>query len=120
MIDEGPICAVHGVAGWRLIDLAQWIFEEFRIRVAKQTQLDQRALERGHMTRYDAKMLSIVALCGVTIGRARLPSSSHRGGSKRNRRAIELKPPSLTKYVAENPAHEAARAMARADLSRHP
>jgi hypothetical protein len=22
---------------WRLIDLAQWIFEEFRIRIAKQT-----------------------------------------------------------------------------------
>jgi hypothetical protein len=28
---------VHGVVRWRLIDLAQWIFEEFRITVAKQT-----------------------------------------------------------------------------------
>jgi transposase len=37
MIDEGPIPAVHGVMRWRLIDLAQWIFEEFRITVAKQT-----------------------------------------------------------------------------------
>src|SRR5215207_8476071 len=37
MIESGPIPAVHGVVRWRLIDLVQWIFEEFRITVAKQT-----------------------------------------------------------------------------------
>src|SRR4051812_7322088 len=37
MIESGPIPAVHGVVRWRLIDLAQWIFEEFRIVIAKQT-----------------------------------------------------------------------------------
>ena len=37
MIESGPIPAVHGVVHWRLIDLAQWIFEEFRITIAKQT-----------------------------------------------------------------------------------
>jgi transposase len=37
MIENGPIPAVHGVVRWRLIDLAQWIFEEFRIIIAKQT-----------------------------------------------------------------------------------
>src|SRR5262245_38127785 len=37
MIESGPIPAVHGVVSWRLIDLAQWIFEEFRITIAKQT-----------------------------------------------------------------------------------
>jgi len=37
MIESGPIPAVHGVVRWRLIDLAQWIFEEFRIIIAKQT-----------------------------------------------------------------------------------
>jgi transposase len=37
MIERGPIPAVHGVVRWRLIDLAQWIFEEFRIPIAKQT-----------------------------------------------------------------------------------
>src|SRR5580704_9121039 len=37
MIESGPIPAVHGVVRWRLIDLAQWIFEEFRITIAKQT-----------------------------------------------------------------------------------
>ena len=37
MIESGPIPAVHGVVRWRLIDLSQWIFEEFRITIAKQT-----------------------------------------------------------------------------------
>ena len=37
IIESGPIPAVHGVVHWRLIDLAQWIFEEFRITIAKQT-----------------------------------------------------------------------------------
>src|ERR1019366_8346481 len=36
MIESGPIPAIHGVVRWRLIDLAQWIFEEFRITIAKQ------------------------------------------------------------------------------------
>ena len=37
MIESGPIPAVHGVVRWRLVDLSQWIYEEFRITVAKQT-----------------------------------------------------------------------------------
>jgi transposase len=37
MIESGPIPAIHGVVRWRLVDLAQWIYEEFRITVAKQT-----------------------------------------------------------------------------------
>src|SRR5216110_3753419 len=37
IVENGPIPAVHGVVRWRLIDLAQWIFEEFRITIAKQT-----------------------------------------------------------------------------------
>jgi transposase len=36
MVDEGPNPAIHGVVRWRLIDLAQWIFEEYRISVTKQ------------------------------------------------------------------------------------
>src|SRR5476651_388301 len=37
MIENGPIPAIHSVVRWQLIDLAQWIFEEFRITIAKQT-----------------------------------------------------------------------------------
>ena len=36
MIESGPIPAIHGVVRWRLIDLAQWVWGEYRIRVAKQ------------------------------------------------------------------------------------
>jgi transposase len=37
MIESGPIPAVHGVVRWRIIDLCQWLWEEFRIGVSKQT-----------------------------------------------------------------------------------
>ena len=37
MVESGPIPAVHGVVRWRLIDLAQWVWEEFRISIGKQT-----------------------------------------------------------------------------------
>src|ERR1700692_2545823 len=47
MIESGPIPAVHGVVRWRLIDLAQWIFEEFRITIAKQT-LRREVRARGY------------------------------------------------------------------------
>ena len=37
IIESGPIPAIHGVVRWRIIDLCQWIYEEFRVVVAKQT-----------------------------------------------------------------------------------
>ncbi len=37
VIDEGPIPAVLGVVRWRLVDLVQWIWEEFRITISAQT-----------------------------------------------------------------------------------
>jgi hypothetical protein len=37
MIESGPIPAVHGVVRWRLADLMQWLWEEYRIRISKQT-----------------------------------------------------------------------------------
>jgi transposase len=37
MIEAGPTPAIHGVVRWRLIDLCQWIWEEFQLRVSKQT-----------------------------------------------------------------------------------
>jgi transposase len=36
-IDQGPIPAIHGVVRWRLVDLGQWLWEEFRVSVSKQT-----------------------------------------------------------------------------------
>jgi len=37
IVESGPIPAVHGVVRWRMVDLRRWIFEEFRVVVAKQT-----------------------------------------------------------------------------------
>ena len=37
MVEAGPIPAVHGVVRWRLVDLIQWVFEEFRLSISKQT-----------------------------------------------------------------------------------
>lgn len=37
VIESGPIPAIHGVVRWRLVDLCQWVWEEFRIVIAKQT-----------------------------------------------------------------------------------
>jgi transposase len=36
-IDDGPIPAVHGVVRWRLVDLIEWLWEEFRVTISKQT-----------------------------------------------------------------------------------
>ena len=37
MIESGPTPAIHGVMRWRIVDLCQWLYEEFRVSVAKQT-----------------------------------------------------------------------------------
>src|SRR4051795_409885 len=37
IVEQGPIPAIHGVVRWRLIDLIQWVWEEFRITISKQT-----------------------------------------------------------------------------------
>ena len=37
IVESGPIPAIHGVVRWRLKDLVQWIFEEFRISLDEST-----------------------------------------------------------------------------------
>src|SRR3982750_4256439 len=37
IVEQGPIPAIHGVVRWRLIDLIQWVWEEFRLSISKQT-----------------------------------------------------------------------------------
>src|ERR1700745_1491578 len=37
MIGSGPRPSLHGVVRWRLGDLCQWLWEEFRASIAKQT-----------------------------------------------------------------------------------
>ena len=37
IIESGPIPAVHGVVRWRLVDLIQWLWDEHRLPISKQT-----------------------------------------------------------------------------------
>jgi transposase len=37
ILESGPIPAVHGVVRWRIVDLCQWMFDEFRVVVSQQT-----------------------------------------------------------------------------------
>jgi len=37
VIESGPIPAIHDVVRWRLVDLCQWLWEEFRVSVTRQT-----------------------------------------------------------------------------------
>ena len=35
IVESGPIPASHGAVRWRLIDLAQWVWDEFAINISK-------------------------------------------------------------------------------------
>ena len=37
VVEDGPIPAIHSVVRWRLVDLMDWVFEEFRTSISKQT-----------------------------------------------------------------------------------
>lgn len=37
IVESGPIPASHGVVRWRLVDLAQWVWDEFSVSISKQT-----------------------------------------------------------------------------------
>jgi len=36
LVEAGPIPAIHEVVRWRLIDLVQWVFDEYGLSVTKQ------------------------------------------------------------------------------------
>ena len=64
-VDAGPIPAIQGVVRWRLIDLIQWIWEEFRITISKQTlSRELRAMDYRKLSarpRHHAKSEAAVA-----------------------------------------------------------
>lgn len=84
IVESGPIAAVHGVVRWRLIDLAQWLFEEFRISISKQTlSRELRALGLRKLSarpRHHAQDAEALAAFKKTSPRAwrRSPSATRR------------------------------------------
>ena len=80
IVESGPNPAVHGVVRWRLIDLAQWVFEEFRISISKQTlSRELRALELRKLSarpRHHAQDAEALAAFKKTSPRASTRSPS--------------------------------------------
>jgi transposase len=37
IVESGPNPAVHGVVRWRIVDLRQWLYDEFQVSVSEQT-----------------------------------------------------------------------------------
>ena len=37
LVEDGPIPAIHGVVRWRLVDLVQWLWDEYRVSVDQST-----------------------------------------------------------------------------------
>ena len=59
MLEQGPIPALHGVVRWRLIDLVQWVWDEFGLAISEQTlSRELRALNYRKLSarpRHDAR-----------------------------------------------------------------
>jgi transposase len=82
IVESGPTPAVHGVVRWRLIDLAQWVFDEFRISISKQTlSRELRALGLRKLSarpRHHAQDAAALAAFKKTLPRASTRSPSAR------------------------------------------
>src|ERR1700687_1051272 len=87
IVESGPIPAVHGVVRRRLIDLAQWVFEEFRLSISKQTlSRELRALELRKLSarpRHHAQDAEAMAAFKKTSLRASARSPSARRRASR-------------------------------------
>src|SRR4051795_11230072 len=119
-VDAGPIPAIHGVVRWRLIDLIQWLWEEFRLSISKQTlSRELRAMNDRKLSarpRHHAKNEAAVAAfkktfppawrrsCGCSAAsRSRFGLRARRGLGRRTRsrdagpNAARARPPRRTK-----------------------
>src|SRR4051795_8511374 len=84
-IDDGPIPSVHGVVRWRLVDLIEWLWDEFRLRISKQTlSREVRALGYRKLTarpRHHAKSeaeVSAFKIYGPAVRRKRAAADGER------------------------------------------
>ena len=85
VLESGPIPAVHGVVRWRIVDLCQWIFEEFRVAVSQQTlgrvlrKMGYRKLSarpRHHAQAAGAIEAEIYAVIDIPVAAKRSPRCS--------------------------------------------
>ena len=94
-VDAGPIPAIHGVVRWRLIDLIQWIWEEFRITISKQTlSRELRAMDYRKLSarpRHHAKNEAAVSAFKKTF-RPVWRRSGRRSAASRSRSGSPMRP----------------------------
>ena len=82
MVENGPNPAVHGVIRWRIIDLCQWIWEEYQISVSKQTL--SRKLRALSPPRRNSVSVSVCTKLPSAVG----PLCAHQVGFHEPRRRI--------------------------------
>ena len=58
-IEDGPVPAIHGVVRWRVIDLVQWLSDDFQVAVSKQ-RLSRELRQMGRAAKGSA-----CAACGM-------------------------------------------------------
>src|SRR6202049_1154146 len=113
IVESGPIPAVHGVVRWRLIDLAQWVFDEFRISISKQTlSRELRALEWRKLSarpRHHAQDAEAMAAFKKTSLRASARSPSARRRASRERSGSRTRPGSVRRTRSPGAGRGAAR-----------
>src|SRR3982750_2106278 len=119
-VDEGPTPAIHGVVRWRLVDLIQWLWEEFRITISKQTlSRELRAQNYRKLSarpRHRAKSEAAVAAFKKT-SRPAWRRSGRRGAASRSRSGSRMRPGSGRRTRSPGAGPNAAPAPQRRKIS---
>jgi len=112
-VEAGPIPWLDGVVRWRLIDLAQWVFEEYGVSVTKQIlSRELRALEYRKLParpRHHAHDETAVANC-----KKKFPTSwrkSQPSEAKRSNCGSKTKPASAKRTRSRVAGRSAGRAL---------
>src|SRR5215210_2287756 len=115
IIEQGPIPAIHGVVRWRLIDLIQWVWEEFRITISKQTlSRELRAMNYRKLSarpRHHAKNEAAVAAFKKTSPPAWRQSRKPRLMASRSRSGSRMRPGSGRRTRSPGAGPNAARGL---------
>jgi transposase len=114
IIEQGPIPAVHGVVRGRLIDLIQWLWEEFRLSLSKQTlSRELRAMNYRKLSarpRHHAKSEAAVAAFKKT-SRPAWRRSGRRSAASRSRSGSPRRPGSGRRTRSPGAGPNAARGL---------
>src|SRR3954463_13563565 len=114
IVEQGPIPAIHGVVRWCLIDLIQWLWEEFRITISKQTlSRELRAMDYRKLSarpRHHAKNEAAVAAFKKTSPPVWRRSPRPRPAASRSRSGSPMRPGSGRRTRSPGAGPNAARA----------